>query len=372
MKIRYIHILCISLFITSTLGVYASPAIGVGSGSATTESYAKVGMSGGQFLKIAHGARGNGMAGAVSALTDDLSSIFWNPAGIADIPSLSAEFDYTQWFAGLNHNFGAVGLPFGDGYSLALHFTSLSTPEMERTTIERPEGLNSYFTASDVAVGLTFAGYLTDQFSFGVTGRYLNNTLGNASASGFAFDVGTKYRTGIQGIVLGVSLHGLTTELTYEGNEFNKTLKIYDAGWQAPSDLKMVPSPFNIPLLFRANVAFDIIGQHRMGRYDNVLKSEGSHNYNKQEHTLVGAIDFTTTSDSPEQFALGLEYVWNELIAVRAGYRIGNDIQGFSAGIGINYFSGFFNGRIDYSISPLAYNLGLANRISVYLDLGGN
>ena len=364
MKIVLVYTLCITLFITSTLSLYCVQAVGVGSGSGSTEAYAKVGMSGGQFLKIGHGARGNGMAGAISAITDDISSVFWNPAGIADIPSLSASFDYTQWFAGMNHNFGGVGLPIADAYSIALHFTSLSTPEMERTTIERPDGLNQYFTASDVSVGLTFAGYLTDQFSFGITARYLNNAVANASASGFAFDVGTKYRTGIQGIVLGVSLHGLTTELTYDGNEFNKTLKLVNGDYKAPVDVKLIPSPFNIPLLFRANVAMDIVGQAKRRTVQGYS--------NSQEHYLVGAIDFTTTSDSPEQFALGLEYVWNDLLAVRAGYRIGNDVQGFSGGVGINYFSGSFSGRIDYSISPLMYDLGIVNRISISFDLGNN
>ena len=380
MKRIFVYTLCISVIFATTLAIYASPAIGVGIGSGSTEPYAKVGMSGGQFLKIGHGARGNGMAGAVSAISNDLSSVFWNPAGIADLPALSAGFDYTQWFAGLNHNFGAVGLPLMDGYGVALHFTSLSTPEMERTTIERPSGTNQYFTASDVSVGLTFAGYLTDQFSFGITARYLNNTLAYAEASGFSFDVGTKYRTGIQGIVLGVSLHGLTTELTYSGNEFNQTMRLVQGGWQSPIDVKMVPSPFNIPLLFRANVAVDIIGETINRTSSNHPRVDGSSTQPHpagiagkppvQEHQLVGVLDFTTTSDSPEQFALGAEYIWNELLAVRAGYRIGNDIQGFSWGVGINYFSGSFSGRIDYSMSPLAYNLGLANRISITLDLG--
>ena len=119
-----------------------------------------------------------------------------------------------------------MGLSVANEYALSLHFTSVTTPEMERTTLEKPNGLNSYFTASDISVGITFAGYLTDQFSFGITGRYLDNTIADANSTGFAFDVGTKYRTGIQGIVLGVSLHGLTTELTYSGNEFNRTIKL--------------------------------------------------------------------------------------------------------------------------------------------------
>ena len=72
-----IIIIVASIFIATT-NLNASPAIGanVGAGSGSTETYAKVGMSGGQFLKIAHGARGNGMAGAVSAVTNDLASVF--------------------------------------------------------------------------------------------------------------------------------------------------------------------------------------------------------------------------------------------------------------------------------------------------------
>ena len=51
----------------------------------TAGEFTKVGLSGGQFLKIGVGARGTGMAGAFSAVSDDLSSIFWNSAGLADV-----------------------------------------------------------------------------------------------------------------------------------------------------------------------------------------------------------------------------------------------------------------------------------------------
>jgi hypothetical protein len=180
-------------------------------------------------------------------------------------------------------------LPFGNGFAASLHFTSISTPEIERTTIEKPIGSSQYFRASDVSIGATFAGYLTDQFSFGITGRYLDNSIANAESAGFAFDVGTKYRTGIQGIILGVSLHGLTTELTYTGNEFQKTIFLYQSQFASAIDVNLVPNPYNIPLVFRASLAGDIIKQ--------------------DDHSLVGVFDFTTTSDSPEQFAVGAEYV---------------------------------------------------------------
>ena len=318
-------------------------------GSSTGGAYAKVGLTGGQFLKIPHGARGTGMAGCVSTTTDDLSSVFWNPAGIADIKSLSASFDYTDWFAGFSHNYAAVATPFGENFALAVHFTNLASGDMEYTTMENPEGLNRFFSANDVSMGLTFAGYLTDQFSFGATFRYLDNSISDMNASGFAFDVGTIYRTGIQGITLGVSLHGLTSDLTYSGKNLNTTHSLYPANWATDVDVAITPAAFNIPLLFRAGVSADI--------------------YKHDVHKLIGAFDFTTCSDTPEQFAVGAEYVWNDLISARLGYRLGHDSFGFAGGIGVKYLTGNFSGRIDYSIQPTK-TLGLINRLSVYIDLG--
>jgi len=356
----FANILLISFILCSTVSFAANSSM---ASSGSTGAYAKVGMSGGQFLKIGHGARGAAMAGAVSAITNDLSSIYWNPAGLAEIPSLTAAFDYTSWFAGFNHNFAALGVPLGDNFAFAVHYTGLTSAEMERTTIERPNGTNQFFTASDISVGLSVAGFLTDQFSFGLTTRFLNNVMADASASGLAFDVGTKYRTGVQGIVLGVSLHGLTTQLTYSGNEFNRVWRQSEALWKSPDDVALIPSPFDIPLLFRANVAADVYKSP-----ETVTSSLATGDI--PVHYVVAALDFITTSDSPEQFALGAEYIWNNLLSFRAGYRMGHDIQGFSGGLGFKYFTGSFSGRLDYAISPLMRDMGLVNRISITIDLG--
>lgn len=322
---------------------------GAAVGSSTGGAYAKVGLTGGQFLKVPHGARGTGMAGCVSTITDDLSSVFWNPAGIAEIKSLSAEFDYTDWFAGFSHNYFAVGTPIGENFALSVHFTNFTSDKMEYTTLQDASGTNTFFKAKDMSLGLTFAGYLTDQFSFGATVRYLDNSISDMNAAGISFDLGTVYRTGVQGITLGVSLHGLTTDLTYSGRDLNTTHSLYPSTWSSDVDVSLTPASFNIPLTFRAGVSADIV--------------------KLDEHKLVGAVDFTTCSDTPEQFAIGAEYVWNDLLAARIGYRVGHDTYGIAGGIGVKYLTGNFSGRIDYSIAPMG-ELGLVNRVSVYIDLG--
>ncbi|MBQ6268904.1 MAG: PorV/PorQ family protein [Bacteroidetes bacterium] len=337
--------LALMCFSAQALKAYDEAAVG----SSTGGSYAKVGLTGGQFLKVQHGARGAGLAGCVSSTVDDLSAVYWNPAGIAEIKSLSTEFDYTDWFAGFSHNYFAVGTPIGENFALAVHFTNFASDKMEYTTMQNPEGSNTFFKANDMSLGLTFAGYLTDQFSFGATVRYLDNSISDMNASGVSFDIGTIYRTGIQGLTLGVSLHGLTSDLTYSGRDLNTTHSLYPSTWSSDVDVSLMPSSFNIPLTFRAGVSADILKQ--------------------DVHHLIGAFDFTTCSDTPEQFGIGAEYVWNDLLAARLGYRIGHDTQGLSGGIGIKYLTSSFSGRIDYAISPMGA-LGLVNRISVYIDLG--
>ena len=51
---------------------------------------ANLGTSGAQFLQIPLGARASAMGGAIIGLTDDASSVFWNPAGISNVKSIDA------------------------------------------------------------------------------------------------------------------------------------------------------------------------------------------------------------------------------------------------------------------------------------------
>ncbi|MBX3043649.1 MAG: PorV/PorQ family protein [Candidatus Kapabacteria bacterium] len=311
--------------------------------------FTKIGAAGGQFLKIPVGARATGMGGAYGAVANDLSSIFWNPAGLAEVSSMAADFSYTQWFATYSHNFGAIAMPIGDGYTAAFSVVSLSSGDINVTTVERPEGTGSIYQVNDISVGASFSGYLTDQFSFGVTVKYIQNAFSSVAASGFAFDIGTKYDTGIQGIKLGFSMHNLSTQQRYDGTDLRTSKKLEESLEMAPLDATYLAYPFNLPIIFRAGVTTDII--------------------DTDEHKLLAAADFVTLTDIPEQFMLGAEYVWNDFLAVRAGYVFGQNSFGIAGGVGLKYFGGAFGGTIDYSINP-SVNLGLVNRLTIALNFG--
>lgn len=341
MKIK--HLLIIGLIAVLILPVSAKNDNDI-TGSSGGE-FVKVGAAGAQFLKIGVGGRAMGMAGANAALVNDLTGIFWNPAGVADVEGYSATFAYTSWFAGFNQMFAAFNLPLGN-FNLSAHFSRFGSGNIEITTFDEPNGTGTYYNVSDVVGGLTFSGYLTDRFSFGLTFKLINLAFSDVSSSGIAFDIGTMYETGVQGIKIGFAIMNLGTEQQYTGTSLNSTKKLNDAYFQAPIDVSYLTYPFEIPLTFRAGISSAFI--------------------DTDENTLTGEFDFITTSDVSEQYALGLEYVWNDLLCLRAGYLFGQDQFGLAGGIGLKYISGGFNSSIDYAVNP-TQNLGLVHRISLNL-----
>ncbi len=71
----------------------------------------------GEFMKIPVGARAIGMGGAFSAVADDATSPWWNPAGMVFLPYREGFLQHAEQFGSLvNHNFGSVVMPLkGDG-----------------------------------------------------------------------------------------------------------------------------------------------------------------------------------------------------------------------------------------------------------------
>ncbi|MBK9246851.1 MAG: PorV/PorQ family protein [Ignavibacteria bacterium] len=229
------------------------------SSGTSTGDFRKVGASGGQFLKIGVGARASGMAGAYGSIGSDVTSLYWNSAGIADIQGLAANFTYTSWFAGFSHNFVGGCVPIGDKYRAAVTLTSFSSGNIPITTIEKESGTGSNYQVSDVAIGLSFGGHVTDQFAFGATIKYVQNAFASVSATGVAFDLGTIYKTGFQGTRVAFSIHNLGGQQSYTGADLNRTSKTVAEQNANPVDAQLLTSPYNLPLIFRAGISTDVM-----------------------------------------------------------------------------------------------------------------
>jgi long-subunit fatty acid transport protein len=307
-----------------------------------------LGTSGAQFLQLPVGARAEAMSGAIIGLTDDASSVFWNPAGIVKVNNVQAHFSYMDWFDLFDFNAASIVYNAGDFGVLGASMVMLTTSEMEITTEEQPNGTGRYFDAGDVALGISYARYLTDRFSVGINVKYINQRIWNETASGVAFDIGTQYKLDFQNLTIAMCMTNFGADMKYDGPDLDITI-LKDDNY---SSSRLIPSRFTtdeypLPLSFQVGIGFDVF------EYDFVK--------------IKGAIDVTHPNDNAERAHFGTEFSFYDRFFVRGGYKYNYDDQDFTFGAGANVPLGSSAVYFDYAFS-LYDILPSVHRVSVNLS----
>ena len=216
--------LLISLLIAALLFCNTGAWAGFGSDSG-------VGTSGAQFLKIGPGARPAGMGEAFSAMDRDIHALYYNPAGLARIPTAEIAGMHNQYFQGLNYEFAAAALPLGTLYApgtgseegarpfgvLGIALYNLSVEDLERRTSDSDTSLGE-FGASDFAYGLSYARPLGEKISLGATVKYVRQKIDTSKASAVAFDLGGLYLLESWPVSFGLGVRHLGTEPKFENS----------------------------------------------------------------------------------------------------------------------------------------------------------
>ncbi len=284
----------------------------------------KTGLSAATFLSIEVGPRSKAMGGAFVGLADDVSALYWNPAGIAKAPKNSLMFSHTNWLADVNFDFVGVSFPIEGFGTIGASITSLTMPDSKVRTVAQPEGTGQVFGANDLALGLSYARFLTDRFTIGATFKFIRESIFNSSANTVAVDFGTLFRTNLNDMVIGFSisnfggdmkLSGIDTqvEVDISPNEFGNNDRIF-ANLQTES--------FQLPLTFRVGVAMDLLQGH-----------------SDKNHAII-AVDGVVPNDNAQYMNIGGEYVFNNLLSLRAGYRtlfLSDSEEGLTLGAGLKY-----------------------------------
>ena len=273
------------------------------------------------FLEIGAGARSLSLGGAFVSLANDVSALYWNPAGIVNINRPSVQFFHSPWLVGTDYYFSGVVIPMGPVGVLGLTYTAVVMDEMMVRTVDSPEGTGEKFDASNLAMGIAYAKRLTDRFSFGVQFKFIQEKIWQMQAKALSVDIGTLFLTE-KGLRIGMSISnfgdkmgmdGINTAIDYDVDE-----TIYGNNDRIDAHLDAAKWP--LPLLFRFGISKDFIlaGNHKF-----TVSTDANHPNNNVEYVNTG-----------------MEYTFNNLVSLRIGHSdMFNDDaeQGLAYGAGINY-----------------------------------
>jgi long-subunit fatty acid transport protein len=301
------------------------------------------GISAFQFLKLGVGARGVAMGESFVAVANDASALFWNPAGLVQFSDNQAIAAHTEYVADINHEFFGFVYHVSDQDALGASFSSLHMKDMEITTEAQPTGTGRFFTFGDIAAGLTYSKKMTDQFSFGATVRYVEETLDVLKMRSVMVDLGTYYWTGLGSTRFAVVISNFGADVAPKG-----TVTEYNG----PTVSKF--QSFSLPTVFKLGIAMDPISD--------------------DDQKLTTSLQLNHPNDNSEHFRLGMEYSWQNTFFLRAGIKrtigqplLGSDAtseESFSLGAGVQVPLGISTVSADYAFSDFN-RLGSIHRISL-------
>ncbi len=269
------------------------------------------------FLKLGSGARAAGLGGAYTAVSGDINSISYNPAGLANLKNSAASFTRAELVEGVSYNFLGYSRPAVKG-NIGLGVNYLGQASIEGRGANR-EATGS-FQASDTAINLAYARPVTSRSGVGLNFKYITSRIAGESASGWAVDAGWQYKTPVNGLGLGFAVQNLGPEI-----------KFLDEGSA-------------LPLTARAGARYALPA--------NILLSLDISRQVNEKKTV---------------FSLGSEYAVFNSLFMRAGYLASAvsagslaDAGGLKAGFGFK----LRNFNLDYAVAPFG-DIGKAHRISL-------
>ena len=264
--------------------------------SSTAQDFKRTATTGFVFLEIPVSARSAALGEASVALSDlGAEGVFVNPAAVG-FTSLthSASFSYSPWFAQIAHYAASYA------FRSPIGVFAVSTVVMDYGTMDRyirAPGSRSFessgtFSAQSAAFGLTYSRQLTDRFSFGVSLKYVNETIDSYRASNIVFDGGVLYYTGFSSLRLAAAIQNFGT------------------------DAKFINDAFKMPAMLRLGVAMEVFGN------------------NESETRLTALVEALHPSDADERINVGMELAWMRMLFLRGGYKFLYDEESYSVGLG--------------------------------------
>jgi hypothetical protein len=283
----------------------------------------KVGTSAFSFLKIEVFARPTSMGGAFTGVADDASTLYYNPAGLANLEGANFIAAYHNNIFEMQSGFLGYVHPIATGQKAFSYINYLNYGDFIRTDVDGSE--HGTFSGSNMVFAAGYAAVLKENFQFGGTAKFIYDKIDQYSSMGAAVDLSAKMILENKLTSFGIMVQNLGAQFSsYTDSSEKKSL----------------------PLTFRGGASSRLRGL-----------------------PLLVAADVVIPTDNDIYFCLGAEFLDLKPLYLRLGwtkfgenYKTGSDnesLAGFSAGFGIEYNKM----QISYSISPQA-ELGTSHRVT--------
>ena len=290
------------------------------------------GTTAAEFLLLGAGARGAALGGSFAALATDVTALYYNPAGLAQLARPAAMVSTVNYVADTKYTWAGIAFPMGGGSSaIGISVGSFGFSNQPVYTVENPDGDGRVYSVSESFFAGTYGKNFSDRFSAGITLKFLSDKLGSTSASAFALDFGTNFHAmiGQRPIRAAFVIQNLGSTLQHDGPGV-ETAVIPDPPLgtvpvpREPQPASFRTKEFGLPVMFRVSVALDLVTQ-------------GSNRV-----TLLS--EFTQPNNTKPGASAGLEWSAQNLgnsgfsLAARGSYSIQPDNQ-FDVGTGAGFAS---------------------------------
>ncbi len=158
-----------------------------------------------EFLTLGVGAKGLALANTQVAMSDDVTSGYWNPAGLGNVKQkYQLSLMHAEYFAGIaKYDYGAFSYRIDEDQAIGATVIRFGVDNIPNTTqlIDKQGNVNydliTYFTAADWGVLLSYGRTFKQVkgLAFGANFKIVHRRIGDfAGAWGFGLDAGLQYQ----------------------------------------------------------------------------------------------------------------------------------------------------------------------------------
>jgi len=313
-------------------------------------------------LKIGVGARSISMGEASTAAVDDVSSIFWNPAGLVLIKDSQLSAMHAEWFSDIRYEWVGFAQPLSSRAAIAADVSYLYMGSIPRTIESATEKYeqDGTFSPADIAGRLALSIKLRNLLIGGSFQRLQSRIdfrdvtkeeIGDKIAQSFSIDAGCIYN--FQKIS-GLSFGGCLQNIGSQTSAFFR-------------EKESMPFSINIGTVYKTRLSGASAASVRRDSQKTKETEDGDQDQKQAEPEqfgmLVLAVDVKIPVDNSISAHAGLEYRFANGVLIRGGY---NTVTGLDFPSGLSAGLGYDNNeyQLDYAFVPYG-NLGNTHRMSL-------